>query len=142
MVPKFGAGSRCWSRLSVMRSVESPQKTNLISQTTTNHSFTTHNQQPREIFVDLKADDALTCPRDFGVIRSKKNKDKKKEQGNITTKSNIADEILDVIGMINEHPYVQTIVHNKDQVPSIICYTADQMTDLRHFLKKTTRVNH
>ena len=37
--------------------------------------------------------------------------------------------------MINEHPYVQTIVHNKDQVPSVICYTADQMPDLRHFLK-------
>ena len=94
-----------------------------------------NNQQPREIFADLKHDDSLTCPRDFGVIRSKKNKDKKKEQRTITTTSNIADEILDVIGMINEHPYVQTIVHNKDQVPSVICYTADQMTDLRHFLK-------
>ena len=31
-----------------------------------------NNQQPREIFADLKQDDSLTCPRDFGVIRSKK----------------------------------------------------------------------
>ena len=93
-----------------------------------------NNQQPREIFADLKQDDSLTCPRDFGVIRSKKKYEKKKDKETISTKSNIADEILEVIGMVNENPYVQSIVHNKDQVPSIICYTPQQMTDLRHFL--------
>lgn len=48
---------------------------------------------------------------------------------------NVADEILEVLGMVNDHPYVQTVIHNKDQVPNIICYTQEQMQDLRHFVK-------
>ena len=36
--------------------------------------------------------------------------------------------------MINSYPYVQTIIHNKDMVPVIICYTKEQMIDLTHFL--------
>ena len=92
------------------------------------------NKKPREIFAELKQNDSLTCARDFDVIRSKKHNDKKKENRTVTSKTNIADEILQVIGMINSHPYVQTIVHNKDMVPAIICYTKEQMTDLKNFL--------
>ena len=67
-------------------------------------------------------------------MRSKKHNDKTKTKQTISTQVNIANEILDVIGIVNEHPYVQTIVHNKDQVPSFICYTQDQITNLKHFL--------
>ena len=81
-----------------------------------------------------KKDDSLNGPRDFGVIRNKKYKDKRKETQTLSTKVNIADEILEVIGMVNSHRYVQSIIHNKDQVPAIICYTPEQMTDLKHFL--------
>ena len=68
------------------------------------------------------------------MIRSKKYNDKKKESPTVTSKTNVADEILGVIGMINSNPYVQTIIHNKDMVPAIICYTKEQMIDLKHFL--------
>ena len=39
--------------------------------------------------------------------------------------------------MVNEHPFVQTIIHNKDQVPNITCYTKKQQQffDLKHFVK-------
>jgi hypothetical protein len=46
----------------------------------------------------------------------------------------VADEILEVISMLSTHPYVQTIIHNNDQVPAIICYTDEQMKD---FLTQT-----
>jgi hypothetical protein len=39
--------------------------------------------------------------------------------------------------MMNDHPFVQQITHKKDQVPSIICYTEEQMVDFKHFLSKT-----
>jgi hypothetical protein len=50
--------------------------------------------------------------------------------------NNIADEILQVLSMMNTHPCVQQVIHTKGQVPSIICYTDDQMTDLKHYLHK------
>ena len=37
--------------------------------------------------------------------------------------------------MVNEHPFVQTFIHNKDQVPSLICYSTEQILDLKHFVK-------
>ena len=50
--------------------------------------------------------------------------------------NNIADEMLQVLSMMNTHPFVQQVIHTKGQVPSIICYTDDQMTDLKHYLHK------
>ncbi|KAL3876976.1 hypothetical protein ACJMK2_034747 [Sinanodonta woodiana] len=50
------------------------------------------------------------------------------------SQANVADDTLEVLRMMNEHPFVQTMVHNKDQVPSFICYTSDQITDMQHFL--------
>ena len=49
-------------------------------------------------------------------------------------RNNIADEILAVLTMMNEHPFVQQVIHKKGQVPSIICHTEDQMVDFKHFL--------
>ena len=50
---------------------------------------------------------------------------------------NIADEILEVLvlGMVNEHPFVQTVIHNMDQVPNVICYKTEQKLDLKHFVR-------
>ena len=48
---------------------------------------------------------------------------------------NIADEILEILGMVNEHPFVQTVIHNKDHVPNVICYTTEQMLYLKHFVR-------
>jgi hypothetical protein len=43
--------------------------------------------------------------------------------------NNFADEILAVIHMTNNHPYVQQMIHKNDQIPSVICQTEDQMID-------------
>ena len=77
----------------------------------------------------------MTCARDFGVIRNQKYQAKKKEhEGKRSQHANVADELLEVIGMIDKHPFVQTILHNKNKVPTIICYTESQIKDLKSFL--------
>ena len=48
---------------------------------------------------------------------------------------NIANETLEVLGMVNDHPFVQFIIHNKDQVPNVICHTNEQIIDLKHFVR-------
>ena len=96
-----------------------------------------NKQQPRELFRYLKKDDSMNCARDFRVIRNQKYNARKREKSISARNNNVADEILDVLGMLNEHPYVQTVIHNKLQVPSIICYTKEQIKDLKHFLTNT-----
>jgi len=90
-------------------------------------------QIPRDIYRELKKDDSMTGARDTRLISNVKYNEKRKS-ANKRNQANVADDILEVLGMINEHPFVQTIIHNKEQVPSIICYTQDQITDLQHFL--------
>lgn len=90
---------------------------------------------PREIFADIKREDSLNCARDFAVVKNIKYEEKRKEKQSRSNRVNIADEILDVLGMVNDHPFVQTIIHNKDQVPNIILYTEEQILDLKHFIK-------
>ncbi|CAC5399028.1 unnamed protein product [Mytilus coruscus] len=54
-----------------------------------------------------------------------------------SNRNNKADEILEVLSMLNEHPFVQQVNHKKGQVPSIISYTEDQMTDFKMFLARS-----
>ena len=96
------------------------------------------HQDPKDIYVDLRKDDSLNCARDFQVIRNQKFEQKIKDKIGRAYRVNIADEILKVLGMVNDHPFVQTIIHNKDQVPNIICYTTQQILDLKHFIKNAT----
>ena len=92
-------------------------------------------KKPKEIYTELRRDDSLNCARDFRVIKNMKYEEKKKERIARTNRLNVADEILKVLGMVNVHPFVQTIIHNKDQVPNVILYTNEQILDLKHFVK-------
>ena len=94
-----------------------------------------NQKKPKEIYAELRKDDSLNGARDFRVIKNLKYQQKKKEKIARSNRVNVADEILEVLGMVNEHPFVQTIIHNKDQVPNIICYTKEQILDLKHFVK-------
>jgi len=81
-------------------------------------------KQPKEIFADLKRDDSMNSARDFRVIRNLKQQEEKKihKSSNRTNVADVADEILEVLSMLNDHPFVQTIINNKGQVPNIIPY--------------------
>ena len=65
-------------------------------------------------------------------MKNVKYEQKRKEKTERVNRLNIADEILEVLGMDNDHQFVQTIIHNKDQVPNVICYTNEQIIDLKH----------
>ena len=72
----------------------------------------------------------MTCAR-------VKYEQKRKEKTERVNRLNIADEILEVLAMVNDHPFVQSIIHNKDQVPNVICYTNEQIIDLKHFVRNS-----
>ena len=94
-------------------------------------------KNPKEIYAALKRDDSMTCARDFRVVKNVKYEQKRKEKTERVNRLNIADEILEVLGMVNDHPFVQSIIHNKDQVPNVICYTNEQIIDLKHFVRNS-----
>ena len=94
-------------------------------------------KKPKEIYAALKRDDSMTCARDFRVVKNVKYEQKRKEKTERVNRLNIADEILEVLGMVNDHPFVQSIIHNKDQVPNVICYTNEQIIDLKHFVRNS-----
>ena len=79
----------------------------------------------------------MTCARDFRVVKNVKYEQKRKEKTERVNRLNIADEILEVLGMVNDHPFVQSLMHNKDQVPNVICYTNEQLIDLKHFVRNS-----
>ena len=61
-------------------------------------------KKPKEIYAEMKLDDSMICARDFCVVRNKKYNEKKKSKNKRSNIENIADEILDVISMVNAHP--------------------------------------
>ncbi|CAG2217499.1 unnamed protein product [Mytilus edulis] len=97
---------------------------NIIRQVQT--EFT--DKKPKEIFLQLNQDNSMTAPHDTKQIKNAKYRQKKTNKS--SSSNNIADEILEVLSMLNDHPFVQQVIHKKGQVPSILCYTEE--TDDRH----------
>jgi hypothetical protein len=81
--------------------------------------------------VPSNADDA---PREKHQIRNVKYNEKKKSTNGAI--GNVADEIIEVLSIVNEDYFVQEVVYaNGIKPPSIICYTKQQMQDMQQFLK-------
>lgn len=84
----------------------------------------------------MNLNNSMDAPKDTRQIKNAKSREKKKT---MQPTNNIADEILEVLNMMNmmnDHPFVQQVIHKKGQVPSIICHTYEQMVDLRLFLSR------
>jgi len=91
-------------------------------------------KRSKDFYLQMNRDNSLLAPKDTKQIRNANYREKKTTQP--VYNNNIADEILQVLSMMNTHPFVQQVIHTKGQVPSIICYTDHQMTDLKHYLHK------
>ena len=78
------------------------------------------------------ADDA---PRDKHQIRNVTYNEKKKSTNSAI--GNVADEIIEVLSMVNKDDFVQEVVYKNgnNKQPSIMCYTKQQMQDMQQFLK-------
>ncbi|ESO87422.1 hypothetical protein LOTGIDRAFT_166572 [Lottia gigantea] len=88
---------------------------------------------PKNIYVDLNREDSLLGPKDTKQIRNLKYRKAKKTEA---PSANVADEILCVLKMLNEHPFVQHVSHHKNKVLQI-CYIEEQLADLKFFLKNS-----
>jgi len=80
------------------------------------------------MYTDMNLNNSLEAPTNTTQIKNAKHREKMR-----TTQptNNIAYEILAVIHMTNNHPYVQQMIHKNDQIPSVICQTEDQMIDFK-----------
>lgn len=76
------------------------------------------------------------APRDIKQIRNKKYyENNKNNNSNMTSKCNLADDLLNMVSQIHEHDLLQAAILLKHKAPAYVLYTADQMTDLVYFLK-------
>ena len=91
---------------------------------------------PKQIYLDMNRNDSINAPKDTKQIKNAKYRNKQKEKPMYS--KNVADELLQVLAMMNDHPVVQQVIHRKDQVSAIIYYAQDQKTDLKHFLSLKT----
>ena len=65
-------------------------------------------------------------------IRNKRRTEKNKEE-NACNGHNVADQILVVENMVSQnHPFVRTIIRDKNKTPCIILYTDEQIEDLKN----------
>ena len=90
------------------------------------------HRRPKEIFLQMNLNNSVEAPKDTRQIKNAKSREKKKTT---QPRNNIADEILAVLSMMNEHPFVQQVIHKKGQVLSII-FKQDQMVDFKNFLSR------
>lgn len=85
--------------------------------------------RPQVVYADqLQNNNSINQPRDTKQVRNLNHRETKKRK--ITShQHNVADEILQVIDMVDTQ-----FVHTKQHVPSIICYTNEQLQDMKNFI--------
>jgi len=92
-------------------------------------------QSVSEIYRNMVLSDPETAPRDYHQIRNLKYNEKQQQKS--SSFGNVADEIIEILSMVNKDDFVKEVVYTQgnDKPPSIICYTSDQIKDLQQFLK-------
>ncbi|CAC5417326.1 unnamed protein product [Mytilus coruscus] len=105
-------------------------------------SWNTHSDRTTKADFIIMPDNTLkwtvrkddNAPRDNHQIRNLKLNEKKNRLGAI---GNVADEVLEVMSMVNKIDFVKQVVYTEgnNKPLSFICYTSDQMEDMKQFLK-------
>ena len=91
-------------------------------------------QKPLTVYNELLlANDIIDAPRNPQQIRSKKYHDKKKTSPTLTTSTNFADQMQQVIKMTETCETIQQVIYNKGSIPSVIMFSDDQITDIKRF---------
>lgn len=76
----------------------------------------------RQVYKEMVLTDEANAPKDIQQLRDLIHRNEKKTK--TTTGNNIADEVLQVLSMLNDN-FVQKVEHAKDQIPSIILYSEE-----------------
>ena len=96
------------------------------------------NQKPSDVYAqmtDPNNNESMEYPRDTKQCQNVKSK-LKANQRKGRSNNNIADELMNVFQMVSDkHQFIAEVVHSRDYpLPSVICYTDDQVTDFESFL--------
>ena len=80
-------------------------------------------KKPRQVYKEMVLKDE--APKSMQQLRALKYLNDQKN--NSYSGSNVADEVLEVLKMLNENDFVQKVEHTNGQIPSIILYNKEQM---------------
>ena len=61
-------------------------------------------------------------------------KNEKRVRSNLGRRDNFADEVLDSMEMVDKHEMVQQVVKSKNQLPSFVLFTENQIVDLEYLV--------
>ena len=89
---------------------------------------------PREIYKKMTLDDSFEAPKDFKQCQKVKSKQTKKLE--IGSKTNLADEVLECISLVDSNDFVQQVCKVKRKMPNFICFTDVQKENLNFFLSQ------
>lgn len=93
---------------------------------------------PRKVYEHMVLEDPITAPRDLKQVQNTKylqNKKNRCKASNCTQerRKNTADDIITLLNMIHEHPFVQEIVQTKGKLPGVILYLKEQLQEMKMF---------
>jgi hypothetical protein len=89
------------------------------------------HRNPRDVYESMIKDDSVDAPRDLHQVRQVKLKARRTKPASQTAAANIADDVLDVISMLDSHPFVRKVILGKTKQPLVALYTDDQVADLK-----------
>ena len=97
------------------------------------------NNPPIDVYneyVDADLDDA---PWDLQQIRHLKYREKKKQKQDIIShSSSVADHVMETASMINDHEFVQAMIHAKGKPSTVVLYMPDQIQHMLICASQTT----
>ena len=89
-------------------------------------------KKPTQVYKEMVLKDEANAPRDLQQLRDLKYRTEGKSA--TSNGNNVADDILNVLSMVKDHPFIQKVEQSKNNVPSIILYSYEQMTDFKKFI--------
>jgi len=84
-------------------------------------------KKPRHVYKEVGLTDEANASKDIQQLHDLKHRNEKKTK--TTLGNNIADEVLQVLSMLNDNNFVQKVKHAKGQIPSILLYSEEQIID-------------
>ncbi len=96
---------------------------------------------PRKIYEEMVLEDPENAPQDLKQVQNVKYLENKKNRHQTNTehrRKNIADDVLSLLNMFHEHPFVQEIIQTKGKPPSVILYLKEQLQEIRTFCSSDT----
>ena len=89
-------------------------------------------KKPRQVYKEMVLKDEANAPRDLQQLHDLKYRTEGKSA--TSNGNNVADDILNVLSMVKDHPFIQKVEQSKNNIPSIILYSYEQLTDFKKII--------